>query len=171
MSARTFRVPRNSFHRNEVTRSNHSNSPLIGGTDGHAKNYSLLIDAHDAIRLAPLYDVSSQLPYPDLIPRRVAMRIGDHYDIAMVDATDWRSLAHACAVDEERMISMLTGMAEALPDEVSAARVKALGDGLLAQTVAPLAEHLIRHAHERLLSITAKRAGARRPKKVRRARS
>lgn len=36
---------------------------LIGGTDAHAKNYSLLIGAADEIRLAPLYDISSQLPY------------------------------------------------------------------------------------------------------------
>lgn len=36
-----------------------------GGTDAHAKNYSFLIDAGDEIRLAPLSDLSSQLPYPD----------------------------------------------------------------------------------------------------------
>lgn len=131
---------------------------LIGGTDGHAKNYSLLIDAQDAVRLAPLYDVSSQLPYPDLIAQKVAMKIGDHYDIAMVDAADWRSVARASAIDEERVIGMLTEMADALPDEISAARAKALSDGLSEQAVAPLAEHLIRHARERVLSITARHA-------------
>ncbi len=35
---------------------------LIGGTDGHAKNYSVLL-ADDDVRLAPLYDVASALPY------------------------------------------------------------------------------------------------------------
>jgi serine/threonine-protein kinase HipA len=35
---------------------------LIGGTDAHAKNYSLLL-AGDQIRLAPLYDIASALPY------------------------------------------------------------------------------------------------------------
>jgi hypothetical protein len=64
---------------------------LIGGTDAHAKNYSFLIDAGDEIRLAPPYDLSSQLPYPDLIAQRVAMKIGDHYDIARVTPTDWQN--------------------------------------------------------------------------------
>jgi hypothetical protein len=31
------------------------------------------------IRLAPLYDLSSQPPYPDLIEQRVAMKIGDQH--------------------------------------------------------------------------------------------
>jgi serine/threonine-protein kinase HipA len=61
---------------------------LIGGTDAHAKNYSLLIGAGDEVRLSPLYDLSSQLPYPDLIEQRVAMKIGDHYDIPLIGITE-----------------------------------------------------------------------------------
>jgi serine/threonine-protein kinase HipA len=55
---------------------------LIGGTDAHAKNYSLLIGSGDEVRLAPLYDFSSQLPYPELIPAAV----GDE---------NWRALRHS----------------------------------------------------------------------------
>jgi len=36
---------------------------LIGGTDAHAKNYSILIGSGGVVRLAPLYDVASILPY------------------------------------------------------------------------------------------------------------
>ena len=32
---------------------------LIGNNDAHAKNYSLLLDGPDAIRMAPLYDLLS----------------------------------------------------------------------------------------------------------------
>ena len=35
---------------------------IIGGTDAHAKNYSLLLSGSD-VRLAPLYDIASALPY------------------------------------------------------------------------------------------------------------
>jgi serine/threonine-protein kinase HipA len=38
---------------------------IILGTDAHAKNYSLLIGANQKVRLAPLYDLSSALPYPN----------------------------------------------------------------------------------------------------------
>ena len=131
---------------------------LIGGTDAHAKNYSFLIDAGDAIRLAPLYDLSSQLPYPDLITQRVSMKIGDHYDIARVSLTDWQNLARNCALNEEQVISMLTQMARALPDLVSAAHIQARTDGLSQKVIGDLAERLIAHAGERLAALTARRS-------------
>jgi serine/threonine-protein kinase HipA len=50
---------------------------IVGGTDGDAKNYSLLV-AGDQIRLAPLYDISSALPYGTHEKRlKLAMEIGD----------------------------------------------------------------------------------------------
>jgi serine/threonine-protein kinase HipA len=123
---------------------------LIGGTDAHAKNYSFLIGAADEVRLAPLYDLSSQVPYPDLIAQRVAMKIGEHYDIARVRLADWRNLARACAIEEDAVIGMLTEMAKALPDAISAAQAQALTDGLSRSVVAPLARQLIQHVRERL---------------------
>lgn len=141
---------------------------LIGGTDAHAKNYSFLIDAGDAIRLAPLYDLSSQLPYPDLITQRVSMKIGDHYDIARVSLADWQSLARSCALNEEQVISMLTEMARALPDVVSAAHAQARTGGLSERVIARLAERLIAHAGERLASLTAARSSGAVRRKVRR---
>lgn len=131
---------------------------LIGGTDAHAKNYSFLIDAGDAVRLAPLYDLSSQLPYPDLITQRVSMKIGDHYDMERVSLTDWQNLARSCALDEERVTSMLTQMARALPDVVSAAHTQARADGLSKTVIGPLAEQLIANAGKRLASLTAPRS-------------
>ena len=133
---------------------------LIGGTDAHAKNYSFLIGAGDEVRLAPLYDLSSQLPYPDLIAQRLAMKIGDHYDFALVTPTDWRTLARSCALDEDHIIGMLTDMARALPDVVSAAHAQARTDGLSERVLAPLAQRLIAHATDRLASITAIRSRA-----------
>ena len=57
---------------------------LIAGTDAHAKNYSLLL-AGAQVRLAPLYDVASALPYPDLHVRRLrfAMKIGGDYRVEL----------------------------------------------------------------------------------------
>ncbi|HEY7889789.1 MAG TPA: HipA domain-containing protein [Steroidobacteraceae bacterium] len=131
---------------------------LIGGTDAHAKNYSFLIGAGDEIRLAPLYDMSSQLPYPELIAQRVAMKIGEHYDFALVTQADWRALARSCALDEEQVIGMLTDVARALPDAVAAAHAQARADGLSESVLGPLAQRLIAHASERLLGLTAPRS-------------
>jgi serine/threonine-protein kinase HipA len=128
---------------------------LIGGTDAHAKNYSLLIGAGDETRLAPLYDLSSQLPYPELIEQRVSMKIGDSHDIRRIGIADWRKLARDCTIEEERVLNLLTGMAKALPDEISAAREQALSEGLSEIIIAPLAQQLITHVEERLATITA----------------
>jgi serine/threonine-protein kinase HipA len=140
---------------------------LIGGTDAHAKNYSFLIDAGDEVRLAPLYDLSSQLPYPSLIAQRVAMKIGDHYDIARVTPLDWRALAKSCTLDEAQVFGMLTEMAQVLPDVVSAAHAQARTDGLAEKVLAPLTKRLIAHAGERLESITAPRSSGRLRRKAR----
>ena len=126
---------------------------LIGGTDAHAKNYSLLIGAGDEVRLAPLYDLSSQLPYTGLIAQKVAMKIGDHYEIGRVGLEDWQRVAQTCALEEEQVISWITEMAKALPDEIGAARDQALKDGLARSTITPLAQRLITHARERLASL------------------
>ena len=45
---------------------------LIGGTDAHAKNYSVLIGAGGRARLAPLYDIASTPTY-DVVGRHIKL--------------------------------------------------------------------------------------------------
>jgi serine/threonine-protein kinase HipA len=139
---------------------------LIGGTDAHAKNYSLLIGAGDEIRLSPLYDLSSQLPYPELIDQRVAMKIGDEYDIPLIGFNEWQALASACAVDSEILINRLRQLVDALPDAVSAARDQALADGLNREVVTALADLLIQHAKARRATLNAAASKRRRSRKI-----
>jgi serine/threonine-protein kinase HipA len=136
---------------------------LIGATDGHAKNYSLLIAAGDEIRLAPLYDLSSQLPYPALIQQRVSMKIGDHYDIGRVGIADWRKLARACAIEEEYVVTLLAAMIDSLPGEIAAAREQAVIDGLSETVIAPLADQLLKHVGQRRATIRSTVSSKSRP--------
>jgi len=66
---------------------------LIAGTDAHAKNYSLLLSGPQ-VRLAPLYDVASILPYDEFDLRKVklAMKIGGEYKLSQIGL-------HVCARD------------------------------------------------------------------------
>jgi len=139
---------------------------LIGGTDAHAKNYSLLIGADNEIRLGPLYDLSSQLPYPDLIDQRVAMKIGDEYNIPLIGFREWHALASACAIDSELLMKRLRRMADDLPDAVSAARDDALAGGLNREVVTTLADRLIQHAKARRATLNAAASKRRRLRKV-----
>ena len=126
---------------------------LIGGTDAHAKNYSLLISAGDEVRLAPLYDLSSQLPYVDRISQKLAMKIGEHYEIAGIGIDDWKNLAAAIGMDTDRLLGMIKEMLEKIPDAISATRDQALSDGLDQEVVTRLAALLHEHVINRLATI------------------
>ena len=64
---------------------------LIGATDAHAKNHTLLFLAPGDIRLAPLYDVASIAPYRSLAPMkrkplRAALSIGGENRFGLLGA-------------------------------------------------------------------------------------
>lgn len=66
---------------------------LVANTDAHAKNYSLLLPIGGDPRLAPLYDVSTVLPWPGVVQdfaQRIAGRKRKPGDL---DARHWDALA------------------------------------------------------------------------------
>jgi serine/threonine-protein kinase HipA len=64
---------------------------LLGNSDAHGKNFSLLYDPAVGVRLAPLYDVVSTAVYDGLTPR-LAMAIGGEDDPSQVDLRCWERL-------------------------------------------------------------------------------
>ncbi len=64
---------------------------LVGNTDAHAKNFSILLDAEGA-RLAPLYDILCTHCYTGLT-RRMAMRIGGQDKADWLDERHWDAFA------------------------------------------------------------------------------
>jgi serine/threonine-protein kinase HipA len=119
---------------------------LIAGTDAHAKNYSLLL-APGQVRLAPLYDVASSLPYDDMyLPRlRLAMRIGSEYRVDAITARHWERFAEHNGLDATRLKERIDEMARRLPDAFREAAatdaVKALRSDLPERLVAAVEEH------------------------------
>lgn len=123
---------------------------LIGGTDAHAKNYSLLFGTNQQVRLSPLYDVSTQLPYQDQIPQRLAMKVGRFYEIASIRLADWQSLARQCRLDEAQVIDRVRALAGMLPDQIVAARDQALYQNLHARPLREASEFMLKHIETRL---------------------
>jgi serine/threonine-protein kinase HipA len=66
---------------------------LLGNSDAHGKNFSLLYEG-SGVRLAPLYDIVSTAVYPGLTGR-LAMSIGDEENPDRVDLESWRRLGRA----------------------------------------------------------------------------
>ncbi|WP_199514980.1 type II toxin-antitoxin system HipA family toxin [Nucisporomicrobium flavum] len=90
---------------------------FVAGTDAHAKNYSLLLEGRQ-VRLAPLYDLASSLPYDDMyLPRlRLAMKIGSEYRVSAIGARHWRAFAERNELDADRVLDRVADLAERLPD-------------------------------------------------------
>jgi serine/threonine-protein kinase HipA len=89
---------------------------VIGGTDAHAKNYSLL-HAPTHFRLAPLYDIASILPYIDRRrDMRLAMRVGRHYDPEYILPRHWEALARQCGFPADDLLIILRDLIVQLPD-------------------------------------------------------
>src|SRR6267142_1466446 len=93
---------------------------LMAGTDAHAKNFSLLLSAAGAVRLAPLYDMASVLPYKHMDPLRVklAMKIGGVYRMRDVRARQWEKLAGELNLNPGQTLARVRALAGMLPDHV-----------------------------------------------------
>jgi serine/threonine-protein kinase HipA len=104
---------------------------LIGGTDAHAKNYSVLIGAEGRARLAPLYDIASILPYDFDVQRvRLAMKVGGTYRLRDVGSRQWRKLAADLRLNPDALLQRIREMAVMLPDNLADIREAAGREGL-----------------------------------------
>jgi serine/threonine-protein kinase HipA len=120
---------------------------LIGGTDGHAKNYSLLHGGGGRVRLAPLYDLASALPYGDMDQERLAlaMKVGDKYRLRHIRRSDWERLARDVRLPPKRVVERVADLAARLPTQVVEIRERVSRDGL----VHPIVERLARALADR----------------------
>ncbi|PWE77136.1 serine/threonine protein kinase [Bradyrhizobium sp. SUTN9-2] len=105
---------------------------LIGGSDAHAKNYSLLLGSGPLVRLAPLYDIASILPYDHVGQRKVklAMKVGGEYKLDHIGLRHWQKFARETRVDADVLITRLISMAGQIPDLVTDIRTDAQNEGL-----------------------------------------
>ena len=125
---------------------------LIAGTDAHAKNYAFLLGAGGRVRLAPLYDLTSALPYPSLDPRRIkfAMRIGGEYLVRRVGAAHWTKLATQPRLPANVLFDRLIRMVEQVPNAIIDVGRNARDSGLTHPMVAQLQTVIISRAREEL---------------------
>lgn len=105
---------------------------LVAGTDGHAKNYSLLHGAGGRVRLAPLYDLASALPYPDMPEQKLklAMKVGDSYRLRDVLRRNWERFAEEVRLPPAQVVERVASLASRLPKKVAAVRAQAAEEGL-----------------------------------------
>ena len=91
---------------------------LVGNCDAHAKNYSIMLGAGGAVRLAPAYDLVSTTVYDGTfgsqLARGMGMRIGAHSNIDRVAPEDFALLASDLGIAAKRLAGVTATLAEAL---------------------------------------------------------
>ena len=115
---------------------------IIGGTDAHAKNYSLLL-SRGQVRLAPFYDIASALPYRHEKKLRMAMRIGRDYSLFNY-RDPWPRAAADLGIDagevRERVLRLATLAPDAFSEAAKQEDVARLGRQMPAKLVDLVAE-------------------------------
>jgi serine/threonine-protein kinase HipA len=102
---------------------------FVAGTNAHAKNYSFLL-ADNQVRLAPVYDVASSLPYGIHEKKlHMAIKMGGGYSVYPEHNT-WPSAAKDLGVEPEPLASRVQeiGMtiADSFADAANAPAVRTL---------------------------------------------
>ena len=121
---------------------------IVGGTDAHAKNFSMLIGPRGRGRLAPLYDMASMLPY-DADPERLKMatRIGGRYLLNEVGSRHWARFAKDVRLPPAEVLDMGKAMAETMPATVAECVDDARANGLDRPILPRMVELLIARSH------------------------
>lgn len=130
---------------------------IVAGTDAHAKNYSVLLSGSQ-VRLAPLYDLSSILPYVGtrspvdgviIHARRMAsaMKIGGRYELDPVHNT-WPKAAQDLGLDARWLALRAKELSTIAPQAMTAAAeepaIKAYGAQLAANLIERVSERAAR---------------------------
>lgn len=122
----------------------------IAGTDAHAKNYSILIGKRGEIRLAPLYDIASFLPYTahGLRKLKLAMKIGGKYRLHEIGVHAWNKFAAELGRDPDQIRAMLQSLCAELPDRARDVVKREKAAGLNHPILVALNEGVQRRAKE-----------------------
>ena len=105
---------------------------LIAGTDAHAKNYALLIASAGQVRLAPLYDIASILPYPDIDIQkaRSSMKIGNEYRLRNIGKYQWQKLAQGVGGDPHAVTAHIVEISDAVLENIPEVTKRTKKEGL-----------------------------------------
>jgi serine/threonine-protein kinase HipA len=92
---------------------------LILGTDAHAKNFSLLLGSGSQMRLAPLYDLASLLPYSTTRrEERFAMKIGGYYKDQQIQQRHFIKMAKEAEFPVAEMRDIMMRLASNLQEKM-----------------------------------------------------
>jgi serine/threonine-protein kinase HipA len=115
---------------------------IIAGTDAHARNYSIVYAPGGAFRLAPLYDVISDLPYTKKKGAKstLAMTIGGCRIMSDILPRHWERQAVSVRFSKDRLLQHMRDLIARLPEAAESVEAQAKSEGLENAIVSRLRE-------------------------------
>lgn len=96
-------------------------SSVVAAPDAHARNYAVLLEG-EHVHLAPLFDLSTSLPYaPPARGRVLSMSIDGEFVTERIGRDHWKRFAEANGLDVDRVLDHARHVAETAPGAMSAA--------------------------------------------------
>jgi serine/threonine-protein kinase HipA len=83
---------------------------VLGNSDGHAKNLSILYTDND-VKLAPLYDLVSTREYKRL-DRKLAMGVGGRQNPDEIERPEWLGLSEELRIGQRTVLDLVRGVAQ-----------------------------------------------------------
>lgn len=126
---------------------------MVGNSDAHGKNFSFLhpMAGQGGLRLAPLYDLVSTVPYSGQIDQRFAMKIGRARTLEEITPREWERLVEHTGVAMPYLKKRVVFLAEAVA--ASAPPVAAELAGFDQTFLEDLSEKVIQRARSCLKSL------------------
>ena len=120
----------------------------IAGSDAHAKNFSLLLGSSQ-VRLAPLYDVASILPYDTEPGTKSAMKIGKTWEIAKVTVKDWEMVGTRLGMPRDEGVHRAEELHSRVPEAIHTAANEKQIPELLRGSAVRIADLVTAHVERR----------------------
>ncbi|QNL17900.1 type II toxin-antitoxin system HipA family toxin [Hyphobacterium sp. CCMP332] len=102
----------------------------IANTDGHAKNFSFLIDQD--YKLAPAYDLQTAAPYSN-ITHNMAIKIGQKRNYRYINRQSWIAFADDCGLAPASTVRRVSYIAATILEKIAAESDKLVAEGQAAR--------------------------------------
>ena len=123
---------------------------LLGAIDGHAKNFSLFLTS-TGFGLAPLYDVMSAVPYPELPEQKIslAMFVGKnrHYRIKQIQPRHFFQTAQKSGIHKQDVEEIFSSLTKQVNQAVESVSTLAKKSGTTMKTLEPILAGVLERAN------------------------
>lgn len=120
---------------------------LIGNTDAHGKNFSVLYQKN-GVTLAPCYDLLSTVVYSSKFKDKMAMKIGGEYEIRRIQKKHWERLAAQIGFKSTFVMQQIRKLVVEIEKQLPMLMSEAQSSSFIESKIKEVIEHQIQQVSE-----------------------